>query len=181
MLETGLTLMASTITDYLATGNEPKPRGNAANCRSPGAGSFPCKEGMLSLGVNEESQFRRLAVAIGKSEWLNDPRFTDRAARTEHAEFLEQQLAVTLKSKTSEEWEQIMAMHSVPAAKLRTLPECLSHAQIRARGFVTQTEDNFSVPLLPFKIGTNQSSAKLSSPPEHGADSNQLIKEKMSR
>ena len=46
MLETGLSLMSSTITDYLATGHAPERRGNLANSRSPGAGSFACREGM---------------------------------------------------------------------------------------------------------------------------------------
>ena len=35
MLETALTLMSSTVTDYLKTGNQPKRRGNLANSRSP--------------------------------------------------------------------------------------------------------------------------------------------------
>jgi len=48
MLETGLSLMSSSVTDYLKTGNAPKRRGNLANSRSPGAGSFPCKEGVTS-------------------------------------------------------------------------------------------------------------------------------------
>ena len=54
MLETGLSLMSSTVTDYLKTGNEPQRRGNLANSRSPGAGSFACSEGVVSLGVNED-------------------------------------------------------------------------------------------------------------------------------
>ena len=70
MLETGLTLMTSTISDYFTTGNAPKPRGNAANSRSPGAGNLRCKKGILSLGLNEEPQFQRLAEALNKTCWL---------------------------------------------------------------------------------------------------------------
>ena len=66
MLETAYTLMSSTIVDYLYTGNEPKQRGNAANSRSPTAGSFECKEGLISLGVNEEHQFHNLAKMLKK-------------------------------------------------------------------------------------------------------------------
>ena len=66
MLETGLTLMSSSITDYLKTGNIPQRRGNLANSRSPGAGSFECKDGIISLGINEEKHFKYLAIALNK-------------------------------------------------------------------------------------------------------------------
>ena len=66
MLETGLSLMSSTVTDYLRTGNAPQRRGNLANSRSPGAGSFPCAEGILSLGVNEEAHF----AALARGSWM---------------------------------------------------------------------------------------------------------------
>jgi len=85
MLETGLSLMSSSVTDYLKTGNVPKRRGNLANSRSPGAGSFNCKDGVMSLGVNEESHFKSLATALGRVDWLTDPRYAQREARKTHA------------------------------------------------------------------------------------------------
>jgi len=85
MLETGLSLMSSSVTDYLKTGNAPKRRGNLANSRSPGAGSFPCKVGVMSLGVNEESHFVSLAKALGREDWLTDPRFIQRDTRKHNA------------------------------------------------------------------------------------------------
>lgn len=175
MLETGLCLMASTITDYLATGNEPRPRGNAANSRSPGAGSFPCKEGMLSLGVNEESQFRRLAVALGKPEWLENARYKDRASRVRNAQALERELSEVLETKTAEEWEQIMVDHAVPAARLRSLPECLSHDQLKARGFIKNTESGVAVSVLPFRIGSEGIVSSVTQAPRHGADTETVL------
>lgn len=177
MLETGLSLMASTITDYLATGNIPKPRGNAANSRSPGAGNFPCKEGVLSLGVNEESQFRRLVIALECPEWLDDPRFRDRKSRTDNTAALEEGITRALHSKTADEWEQIMAQHAVPAAKLRTLPECLDHDQVKDRGFIAQTATGVSVPLLPFRMGGHAREAPFLPAPIHGADTEVVMAE----
>ena len=63
--------MRMAVTDYLKTGNKPKRRGNLANSRSPGAGSFECKDGIISLGVNEEKHVQYLAIAMNKVDWIN--------------------------------------------------------------------------------------------------------------
>lgn len=175
MLETGLSLMASTLTDYLATGNAPKQRGNAANSQSPGAGNFPCKTGMLSLGVNEENQFRRMAVALGAPHWLEDPRFADRKARTGNAKTLEAELSAILLTRDADAWERIMAAHAVPAAKLRTLPECLAQEQVIARGFVTRTESGVAVPHLPFRMSGTDRGPVHPPAPRHGADTDAVL------
>jgi len=90
MLETGLSLMSSSVTDYLKKGTAPERRGNLANSRSPGAGSFPCKEGVMSLGVNEESHFISLAHALDRQDWLSDPRYVQRDDRKIYASELRQ-------------------------------------------------------------------------------------------
>ena len=164
MLETGLSLMSSTITDYLKTGNAPKRRGNLANSRSPGAGNFGCKDGILSLGVNEESHFISLAHALDKQEWLSDPRFADRSARKANAAALVEELEAELQTKTAADWEPILQSAGVPCARLRSLPEALASEQVRQRGFVQSLPDGTKVPTLPFKIGT-----QVSHPPRCGA------------
>jgi crotonobetainyl-CoA:carnitine CoA-transferase CaiB-like acyl-CoA transferase len=153
MLETGLTLMSSTVTDHLKTGNVPERRGNLANSRSPGAGSFPCKDGIVSLGVNEPAHFTSLAHALGRTDWLDDPRFATRAARKTHATELARQIETKLAEKTAQDWEPILQTAGVPAARLRSLPEALASEQVQTRGFVQTLDDGVQVPTLPFRIG----------------------------
>ncbi len=154
MLETAYTLMSSTIADYTATRRPPKPRGNAANSRSPGPGSFPCRDGMLSLGVNEECQFHALAKGLGREAWLRDPRFAERCARAAHADALEEEIIRALSVKTADEWEGDLLVNGVPVAKMRSLPECPHHTHTKARGFVHQDKGTgLGVPTLPFRLG----------------------------
>ena len=177
MLETGLTLMTSTIVDFLATGNAPKQRGNAANSRTPGAGSFACKEGVLSLGANEEAQFERLAHALGRSDWLADPRFETRIARRENAADLESDLASVLLTRTASEWEKLLVTHQVPVARLRSLPECLAMPQVAARRYLHNGEDGVTVPTLPFRINEAQSHVPSCPSPALGADTGMVLSE----
>ncbi|MFV2001607.1 MAG: CaiB/BaiF CoA transferase family protein, partial [Paracoccaceae bacterium] len=176
MLETGFTLMSSAITDFLATGNAPLPRGNAANSRSPGAGSFTCKEGILSLGVNEDSQFAMLARVTGKEGWLSDARFSTRENRKTNAALFEAELAETLTTRTARQWEGMMLASGVPAACLRSLPESLSMHQIKARKFIhTDNGTGLRTPTLPFRIGHSEAHIPRSSAPKLGQHSEEIL------
>lgn len=174
MLETGLSLMSSSVTDYLKTGNAPKRRGNLANSRSPGAGSFPCKEGVLSLGVNEESHFTSLARALDREDWLSDERYAQRDARKEHASDLAAEIEAVLAGKTAREWEPVLQSAGVPSARLRSLPEALDSPQVVERGFVQKTDDGLAVPTLPFRIGGASAYRPSSSAPTHGQHTTEI-------
>ncbi|MEM9605178.1 MAG: CoA transferase [Pseudomonadota bacterium] len=153
MLETGLSLMSSTVTDYLKTGNAPQRRGNLANSRSPGAGSFPCRDGIIALGVNEESHFKNLARALDREDWLSDARFAERSERDRHAADFAAEIEAELARKSATEWEPHLQSCGVPSARLRSLPEALASEQVQQRGFVQTTDAGVDVPTLPFRLG----------------------------
>ncbi len=176
MLETGLSLMSSTVTDYLKTGNEPQRRGNLANSRSPGAGSFACSEGVVSLGVNEESHFRNLAGALGREDWLTDPRFAERAARKAHAGELVAEIEAELARRPATEWEAVLQQAGVPAARIRTLRECLASDQVRQRRFIhTDPASGVATPTLPFRIAGAASHAPGKPAPRLGEDTAEIM------
>jgi len=151
MQETALTMMSSTITDYLATGNAPQRRGNLANSRSPGAGSFSCKEGTISLGVNEEQHFVALAKALKREDWISDDRFANRSVRKLNASALVSEIEETLLSKTAQDWEPLLQDAGVPSARLRSMPEALASKQTQARAYIHQ-QDGLATPTLPFRL-----------------------------
>lgn len=175
MLETGLSLMSSTVTDFLRTGNAPERRGNLSNSRSPGAGSYPCKSGMMSLGVNEEAHFKSLAFAMDRSDWLDDPRFSTRDSRHAHAEELVGEIQQELEKDTAGNWEPILQDAGVPCARLRSLPEALASEQVQTRGFVQTLEDGTAVPTLPFRIGGVKTYAPSSGAPKLGTDTAHIL------
>lgn len=153
MLETALTLMSSSVTDYFKTGNEPKRRGNFANSRSPGAGNFPCLRGMISLGVNEEQHFHNLAKALGREDWLLDPRFADRQQRQTHVDQFVSELEVELIKYDAADVEVMLQKQGVPAARVRTMKECLDSKQIAQRNYIhSDPVTGLKTPGLPFQI-----------------------------
>ena len=175
MLETGLSLMSSSVTDFLATGNAPQRRGNLANSRSPGAGSFPCADGVMSLGVNEESHFENLATALGRRDWLADPRFSKRAIRHQNARLLASEIESELSKKTAVEWEPILQGAGVPSARLRSLSEALQSEHIVARGFVQTSPNGVNVPTVPFRLGHADAYQPMLDAPKHGEHTDELL------
>ncbi len=174
MLETGLSLMSSTITDFLQTGNAPQRRGNLANSRSPGAGSFPCKDGIMSLGVNEEAHFTKLAMALGREDWLTDSRYAARMQRKQNAGQLADEIQAELAKKSAHDWEPILQSAGVPAARLRALPEALASPQVQDRGYIRTLNDGSQVPTLPFRINGHASERPNAPAPKLGAQSAEI-------
>nr|WP_281494040.1 CoA transferase [Jannaschia sp. S6380] len=177
MFETGLTLMASTVTDLTATGNVPTRRGNAANSRSPAAGSFPCADGILSVGVNEAHQFAALAHAIGRGDWLDDPRYRDADARRKNGAALAAELGEALATRPAEEWEAILRRAGVPVARQRRLDEAIALPHLVARGFLAGLGDgDAQATTLPFRIGTHRPGPAFP-PSAFGADTDDIMAE----
>jgi len=178
MLETAYTLMSSTVVDYLTTGNEPKQRGNAANSKSPAAGSFACKDGLISLGINEEHQFVALAKMLKKEKWLEDERFSNKNNRKKNKNLLIKELQEILKTKTAEKWETLAIKFKVPAARVLSLKESLSLKQNFSRNFIHEFDnDNLKVLTLPFRFN-NQKNHPPSTPPSRlGQNTIDVLKE----
>ncbi|ABD53642.1 CaiB/BaiF CoA transferase family protein [Jannaschia sp. CCS1] len=172
MLETAFALMSSTITDYRLTGTEPQPRGNAANSRSPSSGTFACAVGHLSLGVNEEAQFQALAVAIGKTSWLSDPRFLTPDARDRNRAALTEDLSAVLLTKPADEWEKLLLAAGVPCARLRRLSEALELPPSFDRSYENRGAAGY--PGLPFKLDHDRSDIN---PRQLGADTKSVLKD----
>lgn len=174
MLETAFAMMSSTITDYRLTGTEPKPRGNAANSRSPSAGTFNCKEGYLSLGVNEEAQFQALAVAIGQADWLTDHRFAIPTSRQKHRDALGDELGAVLATRSAQDWEKTLLNAGVPCALLRTLPQALDLPPASQRHYATRGPAGYTG--LPFVMTGAQTDKDQNAPKALGADTLTVLK-----
>ncbi len=66
--------------------------------------------------VRTEDAFDRLIMALGKPEWLADPRFVTLEDRVAHAPELTEMMRAVVATKPAAEWMTIFAEHDVPAA-----------------------------------------------------------------
>lgn len=134
MFDAAMVMMISVLGPYLVDGSKPEKQGNRGYSMSPTADTFPTATGSITLGVIRDEQFRRLCAAIGRPGLAEDPRFTDRKARSEHGDALQAEVIKTLSTRTAEEWEKILNDSGVAAGVVRELPDAIALSHFQERG-----------------------------------------------
>jgi len=95
---------------------------------------YATSDGYMSVSAMSDKDWRALAMAVGRHDWLEDPRFLTPALRDANKEA---RLALTqsvLETRTTAEWLAIMEAHDVPCAPVLTRAEVVAHPQIAANG-----------------------------------------------
>jgi crotonobetainyl-CoA:carnitine CoA-transferase CaiB-like acyl-CoA transferase len=146
MLDAALAFIPGPVSEFTVAGIEQKQIGNGSVSRKPTAHRFQARGGYLVLAVLTEKQFVRLLETIGRPEALQDPRFRDWAARTEHAAALREVIEGALASDDPKSWEARLTAADVPCSTIWTIDEIVEHPQLRHRD-VLQTVDSRYGPL----------------------------------
>ena len=142
------------------------------------------KQWMEAVGMSPERvthvrtkqlAFRRLAEAMGKPEWLADPRFATNPARVENREHVNASLQAIFGKHPRAYWIATLDAARVPCAELQTVDEVLAHPQSEALAMLQDTPDG----QMQF-MGTPLSFSGVrppmqSGPPELGADTAMVL------
>jgi len=137
MLDAALTTMGWVVSDHLVADREPLPMGNENRTSAP-SGTFDTKDGKLNIAANKQEQFEALCRVLGRDELVSDPRFLTRDDRKRQREELRAELERTLRTRTAQEWDELLLPTGVPAALVATVPEALRSEQVRHRKLVHQ-------------------------------------------
>ncbi|WP_433293319.1 CaiB/BaiF CoA transferase family protein [Pseudonocardia sp. CA-142604] len=90
---------------------------------------LPTGDGELIVIAANDGQFRRLAIAIGAPELLEDPRFGSMGDRNAHRDELRPLLLARLATKSAQEWFDILAPAGVPCGPINTIDDGLALAE----------------------------------------------------
>lgn len=140
MLEATMATMGWVMSNFLVAGKTPEPMGNENFTASP-SGTFKTGKGLLNIAANKQEQFEAVCDVVGLPELKTDPRFAKRQARLDHRFALKDILETALGKKPAKEWRQLLNDAGVPAGRVLTVPETLSHPQIADRGMIGSFEN----------------------------------------
>lgn len=139
MLESTLASMGWVVSNYLNAGVEPVPMGNENFTAAP-SGAFRTADGLLNIAANENAQYEKLCDLIGRPDLKTDARFEDRETRRQNRPAINAEIGPELMKRGAAEWEQLLTEAGVPAGRVLSVPEILSHPHLSGRKFVSVFE-----------------------------------------
>jgi len=132
LLDVQVGVLSNQAMNYLHTGKLPKRMGNAHPNVVPYQ-DFPTDDGYMILALGNDGQFARLAQAIDKPEWADDPRFSTNAQRVNNRDILISALSDITRSRTTKEWISLFERLGVPCGPINNLEQVFDDPQVVAR------------------------------------------------
>ena len=133
LYEAVLGIMESLLPEYTIAGYV-RPRTGSILPNVAPANAYPTRNGKEHLiSGNQDTVWRRLAEAMGRPEWGDDPRFASHTARGQNQAMLDDEITAWTRTLDAQDLENTLNEHSVPNGKIFTAPDMLADAHFRAR------------------------------------------------
>jgi crotonobetainyl-CoA:carnitine CoA-transferase CaiB-like acyl-CoA transferase len=100
--------------------------------------NFEAKDGWFVLGAAKQKFWERLCDVIGRPELNDDPRFATIASRSEHRDELLEILVAIFRTRTVQDWLDLLVPAGIPSAKINSVLEALEDPQTIAREDVVE-------------------------------------------
>ncbi len=150
LFETALFWLSNAFATYKVNGKVPERHPNGSP-RQVAFGAFETQNGLMVIGVANSRLFVKLAHAIGRPEWADDPRYQTNADRLRHRDYLTGEIRSIIRQETKEHWMELLGKAGVPSAPILTIPEVLAQPQTEAIDILRKTPENevelFGLPL----------------------------------
>ena len=124
---------------YFATGDIAEPLGSSHRNSAPYQ-ALKTKDGHINIGAPNQSNWERFANAIERTDLVARNEFKDNASRLVNRESLEVELELTLTTKSSGEWLEVLEKCGVPAGPILNVSEVWNDPQVQARNMEVTLE-----------------------------------------
>ena len=141
MYEAVFGLLESTLTEYGALGLVRQPNGSSSPNFSP-SNFYRSSDGKwICMAATGEQLFGRLAVLIGRSDLLDDPKFARNADRLANRVELDAIINAWMGNRTGTECEALLEQAGIPASRVFSIEDSVADPHFRARGAVVEVDD----------------------------------------
>ncbi|MEL6245209.1 MAG: CoA transferase, partial [Pseudomonadota bacterium] len=176
--ESVMAFMEALIPEYALAGHTRERTGPILPKVAP-SGVYPCSDGMVVIGANQDTLFARLAEMCG-ADWAGDPRYATHDARGENQAELDGLIADWTRRRTMAEIIALAEAHAVPCGQVNTAKDMLADAHIAAREAIVRIADPVlgDVPMQAVAPKLSQTPGKIrSTGPALGADTARVLNE----
>ncbi|MBM3141178.1 MAG: formyl-CoA transferase [Chloroflexi bacterium] len=146
------------------------------------SGIYPCAPGgpndYIYMLIGTTRMWDQLCSAMGRDDLLVDPRFQTAAARREHADVLDEEIAQWSRQRDKHEAMRVLAETGVAASAVFDTMDVFHDPHLHARGFVQQVEHptEGTVTLLGSPFRMSDSHVELRPAPVLGADTEAVLR-----
>ena len=133
LLDCQLALLGDEVTHFGATGVSPDPYGASHPYLVPYTAFRTEDRPIVLAAVGVEKFFTNLALAVGRPQLAEDPRFKDYRSRVANRDDLEGLLQEIFETRPRETWLKVLIEHDVPAAPVLEVGEAIETPQARHR------------------------------------------------
>ncbi len=137
LLRTAMTFFSTMLIEESVLKLDRTPSLNRSQTSGP-SDIFKTKDGWITVAVNGEPLFRRVAKLIGAPEWLEDKRFSSDKARGDNNEAISARMQEWCSSRTNEEAIAAFEGARVPAGPVYSMRQAMDDAHVRASDFFTK-------------------------------------------
>ncbi len=104
------------------------------------AGEFRCADGHIVVACMNAAMFGRLARAVGRPDWLDDPRFADNDVRKNHLREINGELGITLAGASMGHWQAVLEAADVLVSPVNDYRRLREDPQMQAMGYFTRVD-----------------------------------------
>ena len=140
LLETAMGFSGWTSAAWLVDGKEPTRQGARHRQNAPYQ-RFATQDGYMMIGAATQDLWERCARALGRAEWIADPRFQRNGDRIRHRAALEKEIESVLATAPTAHWVAELDRAGVPCGPVNTYAQLFADPQVRHLDMVTHVED----------------------------------------
>ncbi|GAB2495024.1 CaiB/BaiF CoA transferase family protein [Arenimonas alkanexedens] len=174
LFDSQLAMLANVGSNTLFTGADSPRQGNAHASIVPYQ-AFKARDREFVLAVASEKLWSKACRALGREDWLDDPRFATNATRVMHREVLCAALAERFATEDAAHWLALFGEAGVPSAPINSVRQALDHPIATAGGMRIAID---GIPMVGSPLHLSASPPRLErAPPTLGQHSDEIARE----
>ncbi len=132
LLDVQVSGLANIASNYLVAGKEAQRWGTAHESIVPYQ-VFQTKDRPIAIAAANQKLWISFCKAVGREEWLNDPRFESNPKRVENRDVLLPLIEDLFARRTCDEWMESLVEAAVPCGPVNDMKHLFADAQVKHR------------------------------------------------
>jgi len=137
LLDVEVAGLANIASNYLVGGREATRWGTAHESIIPYQ-VFQTSDRPIAIAVANQKLWINFCSAVGKQDWLEDPRFESNPLRVENRAVLLPLVDEMFAQKTCDEWMDLLVTAAIPCGPVNNMEHLFSDPQVRHRGMLAE-------------------------------------------